>query len=196
MNSKFLCLLFVISRLSPYASADWMQTNGPCGGSVRCFALSGANVLAATDGGVFLSTNNGTNWTRNSLAGTIVSFAVSGPNLYACGIGYVYLSTNSGTSWTPVSGFLFALTNTGHLCRSNQIIASVRGSDNPQELRLEQDYPNPFNPSATIRYVLPTRAHVVLSVFNLLGQQASVLESETEEAGYHDVRFDGSRLAR
>ena len=61
--------------------------------------------------------------------------------------------------------------------------------------RLEQNYPNPFNPSTTISYALTTRSHVTLTVFNTLGQQVAARINESQEAGYHDVRFDGSGLA-
>ena len=65
----------------------------------------------------------------------------------------------------------------------------------PQTFALDQNYPNPFNPSTVIRYALPGRASVVLEVFNTLGQQVATLVSETEEPGFHEVRFDGSGLA-
>jgi hypothetical protein len=44
----------------------------------------------------------------------------------------------------------------------------------PGEYRLEYNYPKPFNPSTTIRYALPQRSHVVLTVYNTLGQQVAV----------------------
>jgi len=65
----------------------------------------------------------------------------------------------------------------------------------PQEFSLGQNYPNPFNPSTTIRYGLPNPSHVTLTVFNTLGQEVVQLVNGEVEAGYHEVKFDGSGLA-
>ena len=76
-------------------------------------------------------------------------------------------------------------------------VTSVSGSPTtvPQEVHLYQNFPNPFNPTTTIRYAIPQRNYVTLTVFNTLGQQVATLVSESEEAGYHHVKFDGSGLA-
>ena len=65
----------------------------------------------------------------------------------------------------------------------------------PTQWVLYECYPNPFNPSTTIRYGLPSRSHVTLTVFNTLGQQVAVLQNGEQQAGYHEVRFDASGLA-
>lgn len=60
---------------------------------------------------------------------------------------------------------------------------------------LSQNYPNPFNLSTTIRYGLPARSHVSLTVFNILGQHVAVLQNGEQEAGYHDVKFNAANLS-
>jgi hypothetical protein len=65
----------------------------------------------------------------------------------------------------------------------------------PSEVTLFQNYPNPFNPTTTIRYGLPHRAHVLLTVYNALGQRVAALVNDDIEAGYHEVRFHAPGLA-
>lgn len=79
--------------------------------------------------------------------------------------------------------------------RSFTLGVSGRNGTLPGTTYLDQNYPNPFNPSTTIRYALPSKAHMTLTVFNTLGQQVATLVNETQDAGYHDVRFDGSGFA-
>jgi hypothetical protein len=64
----------------------------------------------------------------------------------------------------------------------------------PAEFQLLQNYPNPFNPVTTIRFGLPHKVHVTLTVFNTLGQQVALLVEGALEAGEHEVHFDGGGL--
>ncbi len=65
----------------------------------------------------------------------------------------------------------------------------------PTGFDLSQNYPNPFNPSTRISYTLPASGQVSLKVFNLLGMEVASLASGIQEAGQHEVVFDGTQLA-
>jgi len=64
----------------------------------------------------------------------------------------------------------------------------------PRRFVIDQNFPNPFNPSTTIRYGIPVRSHVSLVVYNTLGQRVAELVNGDVEAGYHEARFDASGL--
>lgn len=55
--------------------------------------------------------------------------------------------------------------------------------------------PNPFNPSTTLSYELPTTSHVSLKVYDTTGRLVTTLVDGRQEAGSHQVTFDGSGLA-
>jgi hypothetical protein len=65
----------------------------------------------------------------------------------------------------------------------------------PSEYQLSQYYPNPFNPSTTISYSIPTQSHVKLVVYNLFGEEVSRLVDEIKEAGAYSVKFYSKDLA-
>ena len=57
-------------------------------------------------------------------------------------------------------------------------------------------YPNPFNPSTTLRFSLPRSANVTLTVYNVLGQKVAVLvENEILTAGEHLMNFEAGHLS-
>ncbi len=65
----------------------------------------------------------------------------------------------------------------------------------PESFGLEQNFPNPFNPSTTIIYTLPVDARVRLDVIDMLGQKVATLMDGVVTAGYHDAVFDAGSLA-
>ena len=61
----------------------------------------------------------------------------------------------------------------------------------PARFSLRQNYPNPFNPVTTLRYDLPHRAKVTLSIYDILGREVARLVQGDQAAGYHQVIWDG-----
>jgi len=66
---------------------------------------------------------------------------------------------------------------------------------NPDKFELSQNYPNPFNPSTKISYSVTQSTNVKLSVYNILGQQVSVLVNDFRNTGTYEVNFDASNLS-
>jgi alpha-amylase len=62
-------------------------------------------------------------------------------------------------------------------------------------LRLEQNHPNPFNPTTTIRYDLPTQSHVRIGVYDVAGREVAVLADGIREEGPQEVRWEGNDAA-
>ncbi len=65
----------------------------------------------------------------------------------------------------------------------------------PTSYALEQNFPNPFNPTTTIRFALPEAASVRLALYNAVGQEVMTLVQDVREAGLHEIVLDGSSLA-
>lgn len=61
----------------------------------------------------------------------------------------------------------------------------------PVDFMLSQNYPNPFNPTTEIAYSLPISENALLSIYNSLGQQVTVLVNEPQNAGVYRVVWDG-----
>lgn len=62
------------------------------------------------------------------------------------------------------------------------------------EYKLEQNFPNPFNPTTTITYTIPKSGHMRLAVFNLLGQEVALIFEGYQHAGLHEVEFRNADL--
>ncbi|MGE5350860.1 MAG: T9SS type A sorting domain-containing protein [Acidobacteriota bacterium] len=66
----------------------------------------------------------------------------------------------------------------------------------PSKYALEQNFPNPFNPSTSIRFDVPQEGLVTLKVYNIVGQVvATLVNNQSLSAGRHIVSFDASRLS-
>ena len=65
----------------------------------------------------------------------------------------------------------------------------------PTGIMLDQNFPNPFNPTTTIGFDIPEPGHVSLRVFDALGRHVITLLNSFQTAGHHEIRFRADGLA-
>jgi hypothetical protein len=65
----------------------------------------------------------------------------------------------------------------------------------PLMFKLLQNYPNPFNPVTTVGYDIAVSSHVVLKVYNILGQLVATLVNDVEQPGFKEARWNAARYA-
>ncbi len=70
-------------------------------------------------------------------------------------------------------------------------IAEEQSNTQLPSFTLQQNHPNPFNSSTTIRFALPQTEEVELSIFNLAGQKVATLVQEPRQMGEYSIRWDG-----
>jgi hypothetical protein len=96
------------------------------------------------------------------------------------------------TYYYKVSAFDFS-GNESNYSNEVQILITSVGDDLgiPVDFALHQNHPNPFNPSTSIKYELPSAVHVKIAVYNTLGMLVATLIDDQQDAGYHSVVWDG-----
>ena len=77
----------------------------------------------------------------------------------------------------------------------NQATGIAQGPELPFTFSLEQNFPNPFNPTTTIKYSVPEEGVTSLTVYNILGQQVATLVNANLMPGNYTAQWDASKLA-
>ncbi len=65
----------------------------------------------------------------------------------------------------------------------------------PTDLRLEQNFPNPFNPTTKIKYAISSRQYASLKVYDVLGNEIATLVNEEKSPGNYEVEFNANNLS-
>ncbi len=114
----------------------------------------------------------------------------------------IYVKLNS--TFTEIQGIMFYSHSYYKIVpRKNDdfmgYVGAVGVTDKPSKLpfsyKLNQNFPNPFNPSTTINYSIPKESIVTLKIYNILGQEVKTLVSESKAPGNYNVRFNASELS-
>jgi hypothetical protein len=148
---------------------------------IMSLAFGGNDIFAGLPYGVFVSTNGGQSW-----------------SMWNTGLEEIYQNSSFIQALAAHHGYLFAGAGNRSVWRRplSEVATGVGVSRGlPTAFSLEQNFPNPFNPSTTIKFELPKESRVKLSVFDILGREVSALVDERRDAGIFEVRFDGSGLA-
>lgn len=175
------------SRFTVYTGKDtgatWTALNNTAlGTSVAKFFAHGNNLIAMADGkGALYSTNSGSTWT-------------------AFNTGLYKSASQVLVAATVLGDTIFTALSDGGIARratteSGILSVKQRSSSAPSTFMLEQNFPNPFNPSTTIRFSVPVASTVTLEVFDVIGRRVATLANGWMQEGTYSVRFDGTGLS-
>ncbi len=64
----------------------------------------------------------------------------------------------------------------------------------PIAFELQQNYPNPFNPVTTIKFGLPEKTNVTLTIYNQIGERVTILANEAMDEGYHSINWNAMNM--
>jgi ligand-binding sensor domain-containing protein len=180
------------------------------------------NLWIGTYGGG-LAKFDGTNWTVYNTSNSdlpsniILSLAIDGSNIW---IGTWWgLAKFDGTNWSVYNpwnsgmpdNWVYALaiddddniwigTWLGGLAvyREGGVILNIEQESHikrlPSAFSLSQNFPNPFNPTTTIKYQIPELSFVTLKVFDVLGNEITKLINKEKLSGNYEVEFDATGL--
>ena len=78
----------------------------------------------------------------------------------------------------------------------NRVLVSVENESDqvPSQFFLNQNFPNPFNPSTKIKYEVPGNGNISLKVYDVLGKEITVIVNEIQNTGIYEVNFNGNNL--
>ena len=94
-----------------------------------------------------------------------------------------------------IQNFMFNGGSPSANVNGGSVLVGVTEKENfPLDFDLSQNYPNPFNPTTKIEYSLPSKEYVILKIYDIMGNEISVLVNEQKEAGKYQTNFDASAL--
>jgi len=166
-------------------------------------------------GKLFVSDDHGTSWTvlNEFPVDHNVTAIASKNNVLYVGTGStlsgVYYTTDF-TTWIDFSNGLESYDNSvSQLVATDEFLYKTGGTINsyqiplPEldthwegtqfvEFTLSQNYPNPFNPVTTLRYEVPRKSFINITIFDILGNVVSDLVSSNQTAGYKSIQWNAT----
>ncbi len=132
--------------------------------------LSGTNSAVA---GELVDSSGTVVAVNNSTSSNPFTLTAPGPGVYTINAGF----DNPSRRWD-----------------STVVVIGVTGIEehpsNPDEYKLYNNYPNPFNPATLLSYSLPQASFTTLKIYDAIGNEIAVLVNEMQKAGTHQVVFN------
>lgn len=196
---------------------SWTRGIGTANVGIECLLGTDSMFYAGTYGkGVYCSSDDGEHWSPTvGSPGSLYIWAMASVRgtVFAGTQKGIYASSDGGVSWNNVTStgtdcpiyalladdtYLYAGTSErGVWCRPlKELATSVASVTNvrPSDLSLEQNFPNPFNSTTTIRYTVGHASRIVMRVFNVLGEPVATLVDQVQEEGVYLVRWDAANV--
>ena len=167
-------------HMSADEGSSWTGITGPFTSPVWALATDGDTLYAATDAFVAYTTDLGQNWqliTTSGISGTVRfrALMVKGGYIYA-GMG----GGGTGAYRLPVPGTTSVEQTTGII---------------PKEMKLFQNFPNPFNPMTRIRFAISESGLVKLAIHDVLGREVATLVNESLSPGEYTSEWNAAGFA-
>lgn len=174
-------------------------------------AFGSNQTLYITSGTAYKSTDNGDNWTIthpiddyfvytltvNQSGDLFLGLTTYDGIHYSKDAGNTWKVENNGLSNLYVKsiacspyGYIFAGTEGGVFRSVNNTTSINNAGRIPDLYSLEQNFPNPFNPTTRIRFSIPYAKFVTLKVYDILGRIVATLVNEEKLPGYYEVKYD------
>ncbi len=109
-----------------------------------------------------------------------------------------------GVTGNGLNGGFFIDKKTGWAVGNNGLILKYNSTTDineknlniiPNNFTLDQNFPNPFNPTTTINYAVPKASKVTIKVYDVLGNEVASLVNEEKNAGSYSINFSAAKLS-
>jgi len=160
------------------------------------FRLLNPDVPGRVNGISFNLENSGDTLVLADRSGAVIdslAFSDDGPwPAEADGVGYTLSLGSPGSDNTDPASWSASRFAGGTPGRPNSSVVPVadRRSRTPEEFRLYDNFPNPFNASTTVRWDVAVRSHVTVAVHDIRGRCVRILADGDSEPGEYSFRWD------